>query len=71
MTKLVSEHWRHHWKLASVSTICHETKQASLSNLYNINNSMPHFYTCAGGAQYCRFLTVSQTNLGIPGLIVF
>lgn len=44
----------HHWKLAWVSTICHETKQASLSNLYNINNSMPHFYTCAGGPQYCR-----------------
>lgn len=55
MTKLVSELWRHHWKLAWVSTICHETKQASLSNLYNINNSMPHFYTCVGGAQYCRF----------------
>lgn len=44
----------HHWKLAWVSTICHETKQASLSNLYNINNSMPHFDTCAGGPQYCR-----------------
>lgn len=55
MTKLVSEHWRHHWKLAWVPTICHETKQASLSNLCTLNNSMPHFYTCVGGPQCCRF----------------
>lgn len=50
---------RHHWKAAWASTICHETKQASLSNLCNINNSMPHFCTHAGGGQY---YTVSPTN---------
>ena len=53
VTKLVSEQWRLHQKLAWVSTICHETKQASLSNLCNINNSMPHFYTYVGGSQCC------------------
>jgi len=70
MTKLVSERWRLHRKLAWVSTICHETKQASLSNLSNINNSMPHFYTCVGGSQCCRFWPFLKPSIVLCGLTI-